>query len=40
MESKEFVIEANGREGRDKGGNKFYDVKMLTIGEHNAARGR
>ena len=40
MESKEFVVEANSREGRDKGGNKFCDFEMLTIGEHNAARGR
>ena len=40
MESEEFVVEADGRKGGVKGGDKFSDFEVLTIREHNAARGR
>ena len=40
MESYEFVVEANGRKSRTKGGNKLSEFAMLTIREHDAARGR
>ena len=40
VKAEEFIVEADCRKGRKKGGDECLDFNMLTIGEHNATRGR